>query len=157
MTSNNKALLQDETIVFKCTRHWAAFLPTVFWIFCTFVALDLSGELKLMAIITGVFALSNLLKAAQQYYFYKCLLTTKRMIIYEGWFNSHSTEIFLQKIDSFKIEQPLFGKLLGYGTLIIIGAAGSQHQFVLLNDPIYFTQRIQRQLEKTLKQFVPAM
>lgn len=152
MRLQHRSLLHDETIVYHCSKHWAIFLPALFWSCCTFAILTLPSELKLLAFISGVFAIISMMKALAEYYFHNYTLTNKRMLIHEGWFNSNSTEIFLQKIDSFKVAQNIGGKLLGYGTIIIIGAAGSQHQFELLNDPLSFRQRMQQQIEKILQQ-----
>ena len=157
MRLHYKSLLRDETVVYSCTKHWAIFLPAVFWVFCTIVMLTLPAELKLLAFISGIFAIISIIKAVEEYFFHKYILTNKRMLIHEGWFNSNSTEIFLQKIDGFKVAQNIGGKLLGYGSIIIIGAAGSQHQFLLLNNPLAFRHRMQQQVEKVLQQITPTL
>jgi uncharacterized membrane protein YdbT with pleckstrin-like domain len=49
----------------------------------------------------------------------------------------------LNKIESVNVDQSIMGRLLGYGTVTIIGTGGSRETFEQIADPIQFRKKFQ--------------
>ena len=60
-------------------------------------------------------------------------LTNKRVISKSGGFRQKTLEIFFNKIDSLYVETSLLGRLLGYGTIVIMSGASEQRLFKFAN------------------------
>jgi hypothetical protein len=48
-------------------------------------------------------------------------------------------------VESVQVDQDIFGRLLGYGTITVIGTGGTHEPFPLLDDPIGFRHAVQQQ------------
>jgi len=69
------------------------------------------------------------------------VVTNKRIIMHQGIIGRKSFEILLKKLESFDVDQPLLGRLLGYGTLKV-RSAGSMERFPSLANPSEFRHQI---------------
>lgn len=71
------------------------------------------------AVATGLFALTKL----EYILTTKLYITSKRIIVNSGLLKSVHSEIPAEKISGVTIVEPLFGKLFGYGTIIVESSA----------------------------------
>ncbi len=69
------------------------------------------------------------------------VITNRRVVIKVGWFNHDAFEMNLSKIESVNVSQPLIGRILGYGTIIIIGTGGSKELFHNISKPKEFKRK----------------
>jgi uncharacterized membrane protein YdbT with pleckstrin-like domain len=74
-------------------------------------------------------------------------VTNKRVVIKKGLATRATQEILLSKIESIHIEEPLWGRLLGYGTVIIRGTGGTPDPFDLIAHPLEFRRQVEHQIE----------
>jgi uncharacterized membrane protein YdbT with pleckstrin-like domain len=72
-------------------------------------------------------------------------VTDKRVIIKVGFISRRTIEINMSKVESVEINQDLFGRLLNYGTIIVIGTGGTKEPFALICDPLAFRRAVQSQ------------
>ncbi len=47
------------------------------------------------------------------------------------------------KIESVNVEQSILGKILGYGTIKIVGSGGTKEVFPRINNPLEFRKKFQ--------------
>jgi len=59
------------------------------------------------------------------------VITNKRIIIKTGFISRKTLEMNLSKIESVNVEQGILGRILGYGTITIIGTAGQESLFTI--------------------------
>jgi uncharacterized membrane protein YdbT with pleckstrin-like domain len=52
-------------------------------------------------------------------------VTNKRVIYKTGWISRRTFEMNVAKVESVGVMQPLFGRLLGYGTILVKGTGQS--------------------------------
>jgi len=71
------------------------------------------------------------------------VITNKRIIIKTGLIRRNTFEMNLKKIESVKVEQSVFERILGYGTIIIIGSGGSLKMISKIRKPLEFRKRFQ--------------
>lgn len=160
MSYIKKTLLDNEQIVYACRPHWIVFVPSGFILLIAILLYGFGPYLavlnisifaftlyEILAIAVGAFGLFHFLKA---YIVYRCSeygITNKRILMKTGWFERNSLELFLDKIEAVHIDQTITGRLLGYGSVIIIGTGGSRDPFVNVPKPLHFRHIIQQEID----------
>ena len=111
-------LIKDEYVEFETTYHWIIFF-SLRALFTLFIA-------PLLDRYTDEFAVTN-----------------KRVIVKTGLISRRTLEMNLNKIESVNVDQTIFGRLLGYGTITIIGTGGTRESFPNISHPIEFRKKFQ--------------
>lgn len=73
-------------------------------------------------------------------------LTNKRLIMKTGLLERNAYEFPVNKIESSAVNQTVFGRLLGYGTVVVFGIGGSSDSFPRIAKPWDFHQGIKEQI-----------
>ncbi len=73
-------------------------------------------------------------------------VTNKRVIVKTGIVDRRTIEILLSRIESVAVEEPAWGRLLGYGTVIVRGTGGTPEVFSKIYHPLEFREQVQRQI-----------
>jgi len=120
----HKNLISDEKVVFETRRHWINFF--------SLRSLFTLGLLPLIEYWTSEFAVTN-----------------KRVIMKVGLIRRETLELNLQRIESLNVDQSLMGRLLGYGTITIIGTGGTREPFPRIAHPLEFLKAVQEQLSRS--------
>jgi len=114
-------LVKDETLVYETKYHWIIFVSwrTIFTL----------GIGSLLDFFTSEFAITN-----------------KRIIIKVGLISRRTVEMNLQKVESVKADQSILGRLLGYGSIMIVGSGGTKEIFYRISHPLEFRKMFQQQI-----------
>ena len=70
-------------------------------------------------------------------------LTNKRVIFKTGIISRNTDEMKLDSIETVEIEQGVWGRILGFGTVEITGRGVSGLQFVSIDDPLAVKKKIE--------------
>ena len=157
-------LLADEKLIYASRPHWIIFAPAVttliaaflFYVFGpSYFALRSSILLgySLYEITSGVLAIVGaywLLTAYITYLTSEYGVTDKRVIMKTGWIRRNSVEIFLRKLEAINVDQTIPGRILNYGTIVIIGTGGTADRYLYVPDPLNFRKRVQQQADLLL-------
>lgn len=111
-------LNRGEKIIHEAHLHWIIFL-SLRGLLTLFVA-------PLVEKMTSEFAITN-----------------RRIIIKVGFISRRTLEINLPKIESINIDQSLLGRMLDYGTVIVIGTGGTSAAFANVAEPAAFRRKYQ--------------
>lgn len=111
-------LVKDENVVYEAKLHWILFV-SLRALITLFIA-------PIIAFTTSEFAITN-----------------KRVIIKVGLIRRRTLEMNLQKIESVNINQGILGRMLGYGTITIVGTGGTRESFPQIANPLEFRKRFQ--------------
>jgi uncharacterized membrane protein YdbT with pleckstrin-like domain len=68
-------------------------------------------------------------------------LTNKRVVARFGIFSISTLEMRLEKIESVSVNQSLFGRIFGYGSIVVRGTGGSHDVLPNIPNPINFRTR----------------
>ncbi|HEX9610045.1 MAG TPA: PH domain-containing protein [Candidatus Limnocylindria bacterium] len=170
MSYARNLLSRGEEVVYESRQHWFAVIArTWLWLLIAIVALAVviflvSGEQPILGspeldqIITIVGIIAILLSAVLVGYVLwdwrnqEWLVTTRRVIRAEGVLNKTMADSSLEKINDARLEQSLFGRIFGYGTLDILTAAeevGGPNiaDFPMIADPVDFKKAMLDQKE----------
>jgi uncharacterized membrane protein YdbT with pleckstrin-like domain len=162
-------LSRGEEVVHESRQHWFAVVArTWLWLVLAIIALailifvasgdPILGSTEFDMIITIVAVVALLLGAILVAYVLwdwrnqEWMVTTRRVIRAEGVLNKKMADSSLEKINDARLEQSLFGRIFGYGTLDILTAAeeagGSNlADFPMIADPIDFKRAMLDQKE----------
>jgi uncharacterized membrane protein YdbT with pleckstrin-like domain len=113
-----QSLSAGEQVVYEAKLHWMIFV-SLKALLTLFIA-------PLIEFSTSEFAITN-----------------KRVIIKVGLITRRTLEMNLNKIESVNVNQGLLGRLLGYGTIVIVGTGGTKEPFADISDPLTFRKKFQ--------------
>ena len=134
MTYIEKTLSSEESIQSLFKLHWMAWLPLVGWL--------------LLALPTyGI----TLLMAGYEYLRLKCIeqgVTNRRVIFKKGIIGRHTEEMFLNSVETVEIRQSIWGRILGYATIMVTGRGKSDLQLKWMQEPF----EVKRTIEDNLHQ-----
>ncbi|MGZ8475385.1 MAG: PH domain-containing protein [Candidatus Limnocylindria bacterium] len=170
MSYARNLLSRGEEVVYESRQHWFAVIArTWLWLLIAIIALAVviflvSGDQPILGsaefdqIITIVAVVALILAFVLVGYVLwdwrnqEWLITTRRVIRAEGVLNKSMSDSGLEKINDARLEQSLFGRIFGYGTLDILTAAEEVGgtgvaDFPMIADPVAFKRAMLDQKE----------
>jgi uncharacterized membrane protein YdbT with pleckstrin-like domain len=75
-------------------------------------------------------------------------VTNRRVVIKTGLASRKTIEMLLNKVESIEVSETAFGRMLGYGTIVVIGTGGTPEPFHNMANPLEFRSQVQQQIEK---------
>jgi uncharacterized membrane protein YdbT with pleckstrin-like domain len=75
-------------------------------------------------------------------------VTSRRVVIKVGLVSRTTIEMLLNKVESIEVNETTFGRVLGYGTIVVIGTGGTTEPFRKVAHPLEFRSKVQQQIEK---------
>jgi uncharacterized membrane protein YdbT with pleckstrin-like domain len=160
MSYARNLLSRGEEVVHESRQHWFAIIArTWIWILVAIVALALTvwvnsnepvfgndtvdGLLTVLAVAALLGALGYIGFVLWDWRNQEWLITTRRVIRAEGVLNKSVSDSSLEKINDARLDQSLFGRIFGFGTLDILTAAeeaGGTNlaDFPMIADPVQF-------------------
>jgi hypothetical protein len=75
-------------------------------------------------------------------------VTNRRVVIKTGLASRKTIEMLLQKVESIEVSEPTAGRMLGYGSIVVIGTGGTSEPFHKMAHPLQFRSHVQQQIEK---------
>ena len=146
----HKNLIPGEEVKYEARIHWWLFVwPTIFLI----VSVILFSKEGLGYIIGAVTFMLLAFKIGFGNIIYYLTaefgVTNKRLLIKKGLVRRNSLELMLDKVEHLEVGQPLFGRVFGYGFLVVSGAGNNHPPYPFISHPFEFRKKIQEQIEKS--------
>ena len=160
MTYVSNVLGKDESVTYEATisllAYWKSFL--IGGLFLLF-GLAMSGiqiamlheagssaslYIPLFFLAIGAFILAPPFIAKMTT---ELVITNRRIIAKFGLFRRYTIEINLSKIESIRVDQSILGRMLNYGSLLIVGTGGSKEPIPEIINPLEFRRRYDQILE----------
>jgi uncharacterized membrane protein YdbT with pleckstrin-like domain len=83
-------------------------------------------------------------------------VTNRRILVKSGLLSRRTIEMLLSRVESIVVTEPLLGRILGYGTVIIRGTGGTPEPFSMIAQPTEFRRAVQEQIEASQAEMRPA-
>jgi uncharacterized membrane protein YdbT with pleckstrin-like domain len=83
-------------------------------------------------------------------------VTNHRVVIKTGLMSRKTIEMLLNKVESIEVSESAVGRMLGYGTIVMIGTGGTPEPFHKMARPLEFRSRVQQEIEKLTQFRAPA-
>jgi uncharacterized membrane protein YdbT with pleckstrin-like domain len=116
----NSNLITGEQVIYETRLHWV-----------TFISLKRILTLFIAPLIA--------------YYTSEFVITNKRLMIKTGFISRNTFEMNHSKIESINVVQSILGRILGYGTIIIMGTGSTREPFADIRDPMTFRKKFLEQ------------
>jgi hypothetical protein len=143
-------LLQDEVVIFKTRKHKIIFfIPIMLTVAALYIYPVFAQSQLLMKIIWALLVVPGLFwgYTLVEYMTSIFVVTSKRILMREGFFTRHTNETLLTSISQVTIDQNLAAQLLGYGT-VTVNAFGASDTFVMIANPYRFQQALNEQINQ---------
>lgn len=75
-------------------------------------------------------------------------VTSRRVVVKTGLGSRRTIEMLLNKVETIEVTEPGMGRMLGYGSITMIGTGGTSEQFHKLAHPLEFRSQAQQQIER---------
>jgi uncharacterized membrane protein YdbT with pleckstrin-like domain len=133
-------LAPGERVVYRGQVHWIIYLVPVvlvaFGLTLVISGVRIGPFLVVMGVAAGAFAWVR--QTTSEF-----AVTTSRVILKTGFLSRRTIEINLSRIESVQVEQDLFGRMLNYGTMVVVGTGGTKEPFTMIEDPAGFRHAVQ--------------
>jgi uncharacterized membrane protein YdbT with pleckstrin-like domain len=73
-------------------------------------------------------------------------VTDRRVLIKTGIGNRRTLDLMLSRVESIGVEETFFGRMLGYGSVVVHGTGGTPESFVMIAHPKEFRRSVQQQI-----------
>ena len=146
MSYVERNLLKEEKIEHLSHLHWKVYIiPALILILDLLVMLTLLVNKNLLATgVCALIAIALIVIPKLVIYSSEFVVTNKRVVIKVGIFRTRSLELFLNKLEGIAVNQGVFGKMLGYGEIVITGSGGTKEPFSGIEDPLGFRKAVQQ-------------
>lgn len=129
MSYIERHLMLGERVVYRTRVHWVVFLPLAISLLAAVIILIATPEVSALswafvgvAVVTGISPLVN-------YYTSEFGVTNKRVWIKRGLIWRSTFETLLTKVEAIQVDQSIWGRMLGYGSVVVSGTGGSKEHF----------------------------
>ena len=146
MSYIEKNLMNGETLIYRARLHWVIFLLPIIFIGMAF-PFFVAG--RHTTILGGLFVLLSILTGIASFIHYSTSefgITNKRVIAKIGFIRRNSMEVLLSKVEGIQVHQGFWGRILGYGSLVVSGTGGTQDPFQKISNPLEFRRQAQEQI-----------
>jgi len=160
-----KNLVPGETVVCETRLHWVVMvwhivlsvllleIPALALLFYAFsherqlepgtLHLMQGGGIALLLISGIVISVGAIRRKATE-----MAVTNRRVVVKTGLAARKTIEMLLNKIESIEVNESGMGRVLGYGTITLIGTGGTSEMFHSIAQPLEFRNQVQLQIEK---------
>jgi uncharacterized membrane protein YdbT with pleckstrin-like domain len=168
MSYVSKNLVPGETLLYETRHHWIVLIgsllialllgiPGLFLLFegltkrpeLNQYALKVPGGTGSFLIVGGVLvviALACLLWGSAKRNATEMAVTNRRVLIKTGMGNRRTLDLMLSRVESIGVEETMWGRMLGYGNVIVRGTGGTPEPFVKISHPQEFRRQVQQQI-----------
>lgn len=157
-------LIAGEVVIYKTRLHWTVMLGHIFAACLLFYLPGLlllyyaythgDTDVNWLHIIEGggaallvcgfiAIIMGNVRRNATE-----MAVTNRRVVIKTGLVGRRTVELMLNKVESIEVKETAFGRMLGYGTIVVIGTGGTPEPFYKVAHPLQFRSQVQQQIEK---------
>jgi uncharacterized membrane protein YdbT with pleckstrin-like domain len=143
-----RVLQPGETVVYATKLHWIIYWQAILLLIICIILVgaawymadnrSVSLALEIAAVIFALLALSSAFRAFIRWATTELAVTDRRVIYKTGLIARHTIEMNRRQVESVDVDQSIFGRLIGYGTIIIRGTGGSLEPMRRIDNPLTF-------------------
>ncbi|HTT04471.1 MAG TPA: PH domain-containing protein [Steroidobacteraceae bacterium] len=164
MSYITSTLIPGETVVYRTRLHWtvmfghlllgcvflaaAGALAYFYWLNRSTYGVNtqhlLEGGVAALFLIGFITILIGMARRNAT----EMAVTNRRVIVKQGLASRRTIEMLLSKIETIEVTESTGGRMLGYGTILLIGTGGTSEPFNRIGHPLEFRSQVLQQLEK---------
>ena|SRR5271157_3252737 len=157
-------LVPGETVIYQTRLHWIVMLghmvlgcfllglPGLLLLYYAITQTGINGRtlhiMEGVGVALLVCGVAVILMGMVRRNATEMAVTNRRVVIKTGLASRKTIEMLLNKVESIEVSEPAFGRMLGYGTIVVIGTGGTPEPFHKVAHPLEFRSQVQQQIEK---------
>jgi uncharacterized membrane protein YdbT with pleckstrin-like domain len=157
MSYIEKHLAPDEEVTFRTRLHPVIFAGTATFAACVVGATALivarnelaADTIRILWLAAAAIIAVSFAPPYVRWRTSEFAVTNRRVLVKVGLVSVHTVELMLSKVEAIAVDQPLAGRLLGYGTLRIVGSGGSVEAFPRVARPDALRDAVVRQAPRS--------
>lgn len=144
MSYVDHTLLPGEQVTYRAHLHWIVFARAVLigliGVSCFLATGHIFAAVGVVLLSVGVvlWVAAYIQRRTSEF-----AVTNKRIIVKVGILRRRTVEILLRQVEALEVDQGILGRILGYGTLLIIGTGGTRESFDRIGGPLEFRRAAQ--------------
>jgi uncharacterized membrane protein YdbT with pleckstrin-like domain len=168
MSYVERNLVPGETLLYQTRHHWIVLigpllvalvvgLPGLLLLFAgtakSAVLEDYVSRVPggtqtalILAAILLVVALANIGWGLAKRNATEMAVTNRRVLIKTGIGSRRTLDLMLSRVESIGVEETMWGRMLGFGNVIVRGTGGTPEPFVKISHPQEFRRQVQQQI-----------
>lgn len=145
-------LMPGEQVVYQAKIHWFIFVPGALLLVVGIALSSVKIQHGVGPIAGGIVllvALYSLLKALVAKISTELAVTSKRVIAKTGLVMRHTVELNHGKVESFNVDQSIFGRIFDFGTVVVNGTGGGKTPIPNIDAPLDFRRRAMETIDQS--------
>ncbi|MDP9147390.1 MAG: PH domain-containing protein [Acidobacteriota bacterium] len=161
-------LVPGETLLYQTRHHWLVLLgplviaillglPGLWLLFdgvakrpeVAYVAERVPGGYQTVMVLGAILiiiALANLAWGMTKRNATEMAVTNRRVLIKTGMGSRRTLDLMLSRVESIAVQETMWGRMLGYGSVVVHGTGGTPEAFVMISHPQEFRRQVQHQI-----------
>ena len=140
-----EAILEPgEQVIYRAKIHWAVYIGPVLLVAAGVVVSKLgfayADYIGAAVVVIGLF---RVVQAFIRRRTTELAVTSNRVISKTGFISRNTSEINRSKVEGVKVDQGIFERILGYGTVYVTGTGGGLAPMKDIDDPMTFRKSVQ--------------
>ncbi len=168
MSYAEKSLVSGETLLYQTRHHWMVLLgPLLTSVVLAGLGVGCLAELvaakggrgmlvgvsetgvhatQIAGMLLIVVAIAILAFGLAKRNATEMAVTNKRVLIKTGMGNRRTLDLMLSRVESIAVEETFWGRMMGYGSVVVRGTGGTPESFVMISHPQEFRRSVQGQI-----------
>ena len=168
MSYAEKSLVPGETLLYQTRHHWMVLLgPLLISVVLAGLGVGCLAELvaakegrgmlvgvsetgvhatQIAGVLLIVVAIAILAFGLAKRNATEMAVTNKRVLIKTGMGNRRTLDLMLSRVESIAVEETFWGRMMGYGSVVVRGTGGTPESFVMISYPQEFRRSVQGQI-----------
>jgi uncharacterized membrane protein YdbT with pleckstrin-like domain len=139
---------RPHPVVFGGTLGFTAFVVGAVWLIIVRNELTTSAILQL-CLGAAAIVLIGFVSPLLRWWHAECLVTNRRLVLRAGLFRPRTRALALPAIEDVGVDESMMGRLLGYGTLHVVGGDGTVDVFPRVQNVRAVRDAIARQVPRS--------
>jgi uncharacterized membrane protein YdbT with pleckstrin-like domain len=131
-------LMPNEQVIATGQVHWWAYVPGALVTIIGLLLVIASGAVGWTLVVLG---LVGLLMAWMHAVSTELAITNKRVIAKFGFIRRSTVELLHKNVESFHVDQGIFGRIFNFGTVVINGTGGVRTPIPSIAAPLEFRRQ----------------
>jgi len=137
-------LMPDEHVLHVGKIHWFVFVSGILMFLIAVALFRVDTEEDAGDLIGGIvfiLAMISLIKAFIFKISTELAITSKRVIAKVGFISRSTIELNHKRVESFIVDQSIFGRIFGFGTIVVCGTGGGKTPIPNIDNPLEFRRQ----------------
>jgi uncharacterized membrane protein YdbT with pleckstrin-like domain len=168
MSYVERSLVPGETLLYETRHHWLVLIgPLLVSVVLAALAVGLLAEafqakngkglavgasvteihaMEIGAVVLLVVAIATFVYGIAKRNATEMAVTNRRVLIKTGLGSRRTLDLMLSRVESIGVEETFFGRMLGFGSVVVRGTGGTPESFMMIAHPQEFRRSVQEQI-----------